>query len=83
MNFQVPQFEDRRAKIKTVDDIGKQVNLAKAYVSRVRTAAKKEKSLDGKLLLSVKIKEAEGVLRKLRVRFFDIEDEVITRNKSL
>lgn len=76
MNFNVPSFEERRGKIKTIKDLDKQLDLAQTYVKRVRNASKKPVTLDLKLSLGEKVREAEAVLRKLRKSVFDIEDEI-------
>lgn len=76
MNFNVPSFQERRAKIKTIKDLDKQLDLAQSYVRRVRNASKKPAALDLKLSLGEKVREADAVLRQLRQSVFDIEDEI-------
>lgn len=72
-------FEDRKAKIKTVDDIGAQISLAKKYAATIRTKAKKASTLGEKLKLNEEHKQAVIVLRQLRVNYFDIEDELMAK----
>ena len=66
----------RLEKIHTVDDAEKQLTLAKKYVRRLRTDAKKASMLADKLAIHEKLKDAEKVLRKLRQMIFDMEDAI-------
>jgi predicted protein tyrosine phosphatase len=75
-----PTFEQRKARINTVSDIAKQINLADRYVKALRASAKKAKSLDEKLEINRLQKNAATVLRKLRLACFDIEDEINLAN---
>ena len=69
-------FEQRLKKIKTTEDEEEQVRLSKGYVARLRNEAKKCETLDGKLAMNEKVKQAESVLRKMRRSIFDIEDAI-------
>lgn len=69
-------FAGRLAKIQTVADAEKQLELAKAYANRCRSDSKKANLLPDKLNCMEKEKQAEIVLRKLRMAIFDIEDEL-------
>jgi lactam utilization protein B len=76
MSYNVPSYDDRVAKIKTVRDIDKQLNLAAVCSKRLRTAANKAGMLAEKLVLHEQRKVAEGVVRKLRLSVFEIEDKI-------
>jgi len=76
-------LKQRLAKIQTVDDAEKQLTLAKNYVKRLRTEAKKATTLAEKLALNEKLKAAETVLRKLRQMIFDIEDAIAEGKTAL
>jgi ribosome-binding protein aMBF1 (putative translation factor) len=82
MSFNVPSYEDRVAKIKTVKDIDKQLNLATAYSKRLRTAAKKAEMLAEKLALNEQHKIAERVVRQLRHGIWDIEDRILAEQAA-
>lgn len=60
--------------MKGFNDVAEQIRLAKAYMMRLRTAAKKEPTLALKLDAQKKVKEAESVLRRLRSNVFELED---------
>ena len=81
-NFIVPSYESRLASIKTSADIDMQLNRATSYSKRIKTAAKNQ-SLEVKNELNSKHKEAQEVVRKLRLNRFDIEDSLFVeiRNK--
>jgi hypothetical protein len=79
----VMDLRKRLEKIVTVADAEKQLELAKEYVKRIRNEAKKAGSLAEKLALNEKHKEAEGVLRKLRLMIFDIEDAIAAGQSPL
>ncbi|ENI4487343.1 hypothetical protein ABXZ88_003215 [Vibrio fluvialis] len=78
----VPTFEQRRAKILTLADLEHQTTLARTYVKKLRTKAKQQSSLAAKLEVNEDIKLAEKVVRELRLKSFDIEDELIARAAS-
>nr|WP_229650426.1 hypothetical protein [Vibrio splendidus]MCC4883086.1 hypothetical protein [Vibrio splendidus] len=70
-------FEQRRAKIVTVEDLEHQIVLARKYFKRLKTEAKKcPGTLAEKLAINDKAKAAEQVCRELRMKSFDIEDEI-------
>lgn len=70
-------YDDRVAQIKTVEDIDTQIRRAKAYVKLMRTKSKNPQySLAQKLAAQEVTKQAEAVLRKLRMNSFDLEDQV-------
>jgi DNA-nicking Smr family endonuclease len=72
----VPTFEQRRANIQSVDDLDNEVSKSKLYIRRLKKNAKEADTLESKIEIQQKVKVAEGVLRKLRTRYFDIEDEL-------
>ncbi|MDC8832820.1 hypothetical protein [Alteromonas gilva] len=75
-------YEARVAKMKTPGDAEKQILLAKKYSQRLRTKAKSPGlSLTEKLAINQKHKEAEKVLRQLRLNVFDLED-MLTANAT-
>lgn len=67
-------FNQRLAKINTVEDAEEQIRLAKNYARRLRLEAKKADTLQAKLTLQEQVKQAEATLRQLRQAIFDIED---------
>ena len=69
-------FEQRKAQIKTVEDIDDQIRKAKKYASTLRAKAKAAKTLAEKLELNEQHKLAEKTLRQLRISSFDIKDEI-------
>ncbi len=76
MKINVPTYEQRRNKIKSINDINEQIKLAKAYAIRLRNKAKKATLFADKLAIHKKEKEALSLLRKLRFNSFAIEDEL-------
>lgn len=72
----VPTFEQRRANIHNFDDLDNELRKAKLYIRRLKKNAKEADTLESKIEIQQKVKVAEGVLRKLRTRYFDIEDEL-------
>jgi hypothetical protein len=72
----VVTYEQRVSQIKTVEDVGVQLVRAKQYVMRLRVSMKKAEMLAEKIEYSAAIKEAEAVLRKLRINVFALEDAV-------
>ena len=72
----VPTFEQRRANIQTFDDLDNELRKAKLYMRRLKKNAKEADTLESKIEIQQNVKVAEGVLRKLRTRYFDIEDEL-------
>lgn len=79
----VPSFDQRRANINTLDDLDDELRKAKLYVRRARLTAKQAVSLDQKLKLQENVKDAERVLRTLRLRYFDIEDELLQQTGTI
>ena len=79
----VISFEKRRSQIKTVADIDTQLTRAKKYAMGFRTQAKNAGSLAEKLAITEKQKEAEKVLRQLRLTCWDIEDEIIAQEQGV
>lgn len=73
----------RLENIQTLADAEKQLTLAKGYVTRLRNEAKKAGSLAEKLAFNEKLKNAEEVLRKLRMMIFDIEDALAASQSPL
>ncbi len=78
----VPTFEQRRANIVTLDDLDNELRKAKLYIRRLRKNAKDAVTLDTKLAVQQNVKEAEAVLRKLRSKYFDVEDEITLQVQS-
>ena len=72
----VPTFEQRRANIQNVGDLDNELRKAKLYMRRLKKNAKEADTLESKIEIQQNVKVAEGVLRKLRTRYFDIEDEL-------
>lgn len=69
-------YEQRVEKIKKPGDEDTQLRLAKEYVKRLRTKAKKQETLKDKIHVLDKIKKAEAVLRKLRLNIFSIQERL-------
>lgn len=76
MKFKVPSFSDRRAKIKTVEDIQAQLALAKKYVRRIENAMAASSLHSERLELKRALDDANTTVRLLRQKVFDIEDEI-------
>lgn len=75
----IVSYDDRVAKMEKPGDEEVQILHAKKYVARLRTKAKSAGTLAEKLELQSAVKEAEGVLRKLRLNVFDLEDMLIAK----
>lgn len=75
----VPSYAERRAQIKTIDDLETQLKRAQRYAKQARNAAKKADRLDLKIQHQNRAKQAESVLRLLRSSYFDIEDELASK----
>ena len=73
-------YDQRLAKMKVPGDEQKQIELAKNYVKSLRAKKRKAPTLAEKIDIDAAIKEANGVLRKLRLNVFDLED--MLRNKG-
>jgi predicted RNA-binding protein with EMAP domain len=70
-------YEKRVNQINSMDDLNRQLRLAKQAVMQLRTQSKSaRRTLEEKLKMSEKIKEGEAVLSQLRRSYFDIEDRV-------
>ena len=82
MPYQVPSYDNRVGRIKHVDDIARQTDLAKAYLLRLRRALKNAELLQEKIDIQSAIKQAEIVLRKLRLSVFDLEDSLLKTAQS-
>ena len=74
-------LEQRLEKINSVKDADRQRELAKAYIARLRSVAKKAGTLSEKLAMYEKVKAAEMVLKQLRLMAFDIEDAIAMGKK--
>ena len=74
--YKVPSFTHRRKQIRTVADIETQLIRAKSYVAQMKRAVKAASTFGEKQRLAEYQKEAERVLRQLRISSFDIEDEL-------
>ena len=70
----VISYEDRVAKMEKPGDEDEQLRLAKEYMKRMRRKAKAAGTLDAKLRLYEAQKEAEAVVRQLRLHIFELED---------
>jgi hypothetical protein len=76
----VPSFAERRAMITSTDELEKQITLSREYVKRCRRHAKQSGlTLEQKLAWDQRQKEAEKVVRELRRKAFDIEDELASQ----
>lgn len=70
-------FEQRRSQMKTEEDIYRQIKLAESYAKSLHTKAKNcQGTLAEKLAIKDNAKKADEVTRKLKLRSFDIEDEL-------
>jgi hypothetical protein len=67
-------YEQRVAKMTKVGDETEQLRLAKIYVRKLRNDAKKGDTLAEKLRLQDIVKQAEAVVRQLRLNIFELED---------
>lgn len=70
-------FEQRRAQIVTIEQIDDQIKKAKAYARRLHLKAKNHQgTLEEKLAIHEDAKAADKVLRTIRMKSWDIEDEI-------
>lgn len=76
-------LRQRVEKIITVDDLEKQMELAKTYVKRLRNEALKAPTLAEKLDIDKRLKDAECTVRQLRFLSFDIEDAIAANESPL
>lgn len=77
--FNVPTLESRVARITNVDELNEEIRKAKTYVMTIRKHVKKA---DGKVdrdAMNDALTKAERVLRQLRLKYFDIEEAVMSR----
>lgn len=72
----VVTFETRVSKMTTVEDIGKQIDLAKVYANAILLKRRKAETLAETIALDKKHKEALEVVRKLRLNYFELEDRL-------
>ena len=72
-------YEQRVARIKTVDDIDDEIRRAKQYVKAMRSKEVFAESLADKLSRQEKTKQAEAVLRRLRLNMFQIEADILAQ----
>lgn len=75
----VVSYEHRVAQMQIPGDEDRQILLAKRYVRRLKQKARLAVSLNDRLLLKEDVKEAEKVLRKLRLNIFDLGDMLVIR----
>ena len=75
-NYTMPTLQQRIESIKTLEDIDKQMLLAGNYAKYLRKEAKKAEILDEKLAINKLQKEAERIVRQLRMAIWDIEDSL-------
>lgn len=77
-------IEQRLDNIKTVEDIDKQILLAKKYFMQQRANSKKDcLSLEEKLKVNTQAKLAEKTMRQLRRISFDVEDALLANKTAL
>lgn len=76
-------YEQRVSRMKVPGDEDIQLYRAKAYVKRLKRESRSAPSLADKLEYQEAIKEAEGVLRKLRVNIFALNDELIASTRGV
>lgn len=73
-------YEQRVAEMHTPADAEVQLNMAKRYARRLHLKAKDAKlTLAQKLEIHAQAKEADKVLRKIRVNIFDLEDALAAK----
>lgn len=77
--MRVVSYEQRVARMSAPGDEDRQLRLAKAYVMRLRRRFRATCSLAGKRELADAIKEAESVLRRLRMNIFELQDMLESR----
>ncbi len=69
-------LKERLAKVVTVADAEKQLELATDYAKRLRAKAKAASTLADKIAIKEKVNQAELVVRQMRRMVFDIEDAI-------
>lgn len=72
-------YEQRVAKMKTVADVGDQLQKAINAEKKAKRAVNQAASLNKKIELQREWKEASAVVRKLRSNLFDLEDQFALR----
>ena len=75
-NYTMPTLQQRIESIKTLEDIDKQMLLAGNYAKYLRKEAKAAEMLEEKLAINKLQKEAERIVRQLRMAIWDIEDSL-------
>ena len=75
-NYSVPTLQQRIESIETLEDIDKQMLLAGNYAKYLRKEAKAAEMLEEKLAINKLQKEAELIVRQLRMAIWDIEDSL-------
>lgn len=71
-------YDQRRSRIKTIEDIDIEIKRAKQYARTLRAKAKRfDGTLSEKVALNEKANEAEKVFREIRMKSWDIEDELL------
>ncbi|GAC03336.1 MAG: hypothetical protein CL578_05720 [Alteromonadaceae bacterium] len=85
INTEIPvkTYEQRVSEINSIEDIDRQLQLAKTTVTRLRNRGKSADTLAEKLAYNDAEKRAGAILRKLRHGSFDIEDELVAKAKAL
>lgn len=82
MNIKVLTYENRRSSIRSEGDIEQQIRRAKACVTRLHNAGKRATNLEDKVALHQKRNLAQQVVRKLRLNYFEIQDELRKKQKD-
>ena len=74
--MQIVTHEQCVARMKQPGDEDRELRLDKQYVRRLKNRYCKMSSLDEKIRLEQSIRDAEEVLRKLRLNIFKLEDRL-------
>lgn len=74
-------FEDCIARMSTLGDEDIQIQEVIQFIKTLRIKKKKCPTLAGKVAYEQAIREAESVLRKLRLNIFEIQDMLVARKQ--
>ena len=80
--FNVPTFESRVAKVTSIEQLDEEMRKAKAYAMTIRKHLKEAKSEDDRAVMNDVLNKAERVLRQLRSKYFEIEEEIIAKESK-
>ncbi len=69
-------YEQRRERIQCEADIAIEIERARRYLRKKRRLATKAEGMGDKQTCLLEVRQAESVLRQLRLNIFNIEDAI-------